>query len=150
MARSSRTFKKSELLKVTKIPNHTFQHWFDRRVIPLSSDDDPGNGKGKPRRFSTRTITKLAIAHKISLVGIPANMAVALAAKFTDTPQYGRPIGGLFPVGVTYIIATPDGVASVTNVKPEGDVSHLLQDATIVVNVNQIISKINLELGIIK
>jgi hypothetical protein len=150
MARSNRTFKKSELLKATKIPNHTFQHWFDRRVIPLSSDDDRGDGKGKPRRFCTRTITKLAIAHKISQLGIPANIAVTLASKFTDEPQNGRPVGSVFPVGSTYILATPDGIASVVNVKPEEDVGFLLRDATITVNVNQIISSINLELGIIK
>jgi hypothetical protein len=35
-------------------------------------------------------------------------------------------------------------------VKPEEDVSQLLQEATIVVNVNQILSAINFEIGIIK
>jgi len=74
---------------------------------------------------------------------------VSLATKFSDEPQHGRPLGGLFPVGETYIIAT-GGVGSVVSVKPEEDVSALLQDATIVVNVNKIISAINFEIGTIK
>jgi hypothetical protein len=146
---ANRTLKKLDVLKAIQIPNQTFQHWFDRRVVPLSGEDVPGDGKGKPRRFGVRTVTKLAIAHKISRLGIPANTAVSLASKFTDTPQHGRPIGGVFPDGLTYILATPDG-GSVVNVKPEEDVSSLLQDATIVVNVNQIISAINFEIGISK
>ena len=46
-------------------------------------------------------------------------------------------------------MAKPDGVASVVNVKPE-EVSRLLEDATLVVNVNQIVSSINFDLGTIK
>jgi hypothetical protein len=147
---ANRTLKKSDVLRATKIPNHTFQHWFDRRVIGLSGDDVPGDGKGKPRRFGLRTATKLAIAHKISQLGIPANIAVTLASRFTDTPQYGRPIGSLFPDGLTYILATPDGAGSVVNVQADEDVSKFLQDVAIVVNVNKIISSINFEIGVIK
>ena len=78
---ASRTFKKSDVLKATKIPNLTYQHWYDRRVLPLSSDDDPGDGKGRPRRFSIRSVFRFAIAHKISQLGIPANLAVRLAVQ---------------------------------------------------------------------
>jgi hypothetical protein len=144
---ANRTFQKKDVLKATSIPNQTFQHWYDRRVVPLSSDDCPGGGKGRPRRFGLRSIHKLAIAHRISLLGVPANLAVSLASKFTDMPQYGRPLGGLFPVGLTVIIATPGGTGTVVNLKPEEDIGTLLQDASIVVNVNEIISKINFEVG---
>jgi hypothetical protein len=97
-----------------------------------------------------RTAKKLAIAHKISQLRIPANIAVKLAEMFTDDSQVGRTAGDLFPIGLTYILATPSGNASVVNVKPEEDVSQLLQEATIVVNLNQILSAINFEIGIIK
>ena len=147
---ATRTLKKADVLKATNISNQTFQHWLDRRVIGLSGDDAPGDGRGRPRRFGIRTITKLAIAHRISKLGIPANIAVTLASKFTDLPQHGRPIGGVFPIGLTYILATPDGSGSVVNLKPEEDISTVLHDATIVVNVNQIISEINFDIGIIK
>jgi hypothetical protein len=147
---ANRTLKKSDVLRATKIPNHTFQHWYDRRVIGLSGDDVPGDGKGKPRRFGVRSVIRLAIAHKISQLGIPANIAVTLASRFSDRPQYGRPIGSPFPNGLTYILATPDGAGSVVNVQFDEDVSKFLQDATIVVNVSQIISSINFEIGIIK
>jgi hypothetical protein len=143
-------YKTAAVVAATKIPIETFYRWLDRRVIPLSRDDVPGNGRGKPRRFCVRTVTKLAIAHRISQLGIPANIAVALASQFTDTPQIGRPIGGVFPGGLTYILATPDGVGSVVNVQADEDIGKFLQDATIVVNVSQIISSINFEIGIIK
>jgi hypothetical protein len=147
---ASRTFKKSEVLKATKIPNHTFQHWMDRRVVRLSPNDYPGDGKGKPRRFSINTATTLAIAHKISLLGIPANKAVTWARQFTEVPQHGRPLGQPFPIGTTYILSSPDGAASVVCVKPEENVGMLLKDASVVVNVNRVLSEINFELGIIK
>ena len=144
------TYKSAAVVAATKIPVETFNRWLDRKVIKLASDDIPGDGRGKPRRFGMRTITTLAIAHKTSLLGIPANTAVDLALKFTDSPQHGRPIGGVFPIGLTYIVATPDGNASVINVKPEEDAATLLQDATIVINVNKIISAINFEIGTIQ
>jgi hypothetical protein len=145
-----KTLKKADLLKAIKIPESTFEHWTDRKVIEPNREDLPGDGRGKPRRFGLRTAKKLAIAHKISQLRIPANAAVKLAEMFTDDSQIGRTAGDLFPIGVTYILATPSGSASVVNVKPEEDVSQLLQDATIVVNVNQILSAINFEIGIIK
>jgi hypothetical protein len=145
-----KTLKKADLLKAIKIPESTFEHWTDRKVIEPTREDSPGDGRGKPRLFGLRTAKKLAIAHKISQLRIPANRAVKLAEMFTDDSQIGRTAGDLFPIGLTYILATPSGSASVVNVKPEDDVSQLLQDATIVVNVNQILSAINFEIGIIK
>jgi hypothetical protein len=98
-------------------------------VIPLSSEDCPGDGNGRPRRFGLRSVYKLAIARRLSLLGIPASLAVSLASKFTDAPQRGRPPGGLFPVGLTCILATPGSTGSVVNLKPEEDIGTLLQDA---------------------
>jgi hypothetical protein len=144
-----KTLKKADLLKAIRIPESTFEHWTDRKVIEPNREDSPGDGRGKPRRFGLRTAKKLAIAHKISQLRIPANIAVKLAEMFTDDSQIGRTAGDLFPIGLTYILATPSGNA-VVNVKPEEDVSQLLQDATIVVNVNQILSAIKFEPGIIK
>lgn len=144
---TSGRYKSAAAVAAINIPKGTFNRWLDRKVIGLAPDDIPGDGRGKPRRFGTRTITKLAIAHRISLLGVPANIAVALASKFTDLPQHRRPLGGLFPVGLTFIIQTPNGTGTVVNLKPEEDIGTLLQDASIVVNVNAIISKINYELG---
>jgi hypothetical protein len=142
--------KKADLLRVTKIPEPTFEHWIDRKLIELNRDDVAGAGKGRPNLYGHRTAKKLAIAHKAVNLGIPANTSVKLAEKFADLPQHGRPLGGLFPEGTTYILVTPDRGASVVNVKPLDDVSHLLTDATIILNVNKIISEINFEIGIIK
>ena len=146
---ANRTFKKKDVLKATNISNQTFQHWFDRRVISLSPEDIPGDGPGNPRRFTEPTIIKLAIAHKISLLGIPANMAVTMASNFTDLPQHGRQHGQLFPIGLTAIVATPDGKSAVMNIMPEEDVTAFLKDATLIVNINEIISNIKFPIGVL-
>ena len=131
-------YKSAAVVAATKIPIETFNRWVDRRIIPLTSDDVPGDGRGKPRRYGLRTAKKLAIAYRISKLGIAPNIAVALATKFTDERQCDRRVGDLFPIGLTYILQTEKGCASVINVKPEDDISAMLQDAAIIVNVNQI------------
>lgn len=147
---ANRTFKKKEVLKAITIPESTFEHWADRKVFGLAPDDFPGDGRGKPRRFCTRTIVKLAIAHKISLLGIPANIAVAMASKFTDVPQHGRPIGQPFPVGRTVLLATPDGVGAIRNIQPDGDLDSLFNtEAAIVVDIGAIVSTLHLRLATI-
>ena len=142
--------KKAELLRATKIPEQIFEHWTDRKLIELNRDDIAGDGKGKPNLYGLRTAKKLVIAHKAVKLGLPASVAVELAKTFTDRPQYGRPLGGTFPEGETYIVATADGITSVVNVKTLEDVSLMLKDATIALNVNQIIKELNFEIGIIK
>lgn len=143
-----RTFKKKEVVEAIAIPESTFEHWTDRKLIGLAPEDIPGDGRGKPRRFSQRTVVKLAIAHKISLLGIPANTAVALASKFTDVPQHGRPIGALFPIGRTVLLATPDGAGTIRNIQPDGDLDSLFKsDSAIVVDIGAIVSNLHMRLA---
>jgi len=144
-------YKSAAVVAVTKIPIETFNRWLDRRVIRLSCDDVPGEGRGKPRRFGLRTITKFAIAHRISLLGIPADTAARLASKFTDEPQHGRPIGGVFPRGRTILLATPDGVGAIKNIQPDGDIDSLLStESAVVVDIGTIISNLTLRLATIQ
>lgn len=139
-----RTLKKSDVLKATDISQHTFQHWLDRRVITLAGDDFPGDGKGKPRRFGLRTISQIAIAHRIASLGVPATTAVNLAAKFTNEPQCGRPIGGLFPRGRTILMASHEGTARVINIEPDSTIDAAMTgDASIIVDVGAILSTIH-------
>jgi hypothetical protein len=145
---ASRSFKKKDVVEAIAIPESTFEHWLDRRVVRLAPHDYAGDGRGKPRRFGMRTMTKLAIAHKISLLGIPANIAVALASKFTDDPQHGRPIGGLFPSGRTVLLATPDGTGVIRNIQPDGDLDSLLKtESAIVVDIDAIVRNLTLRLA---
>jgi hypothetical protein len=144
-------YKSAAVVTATKIPIDTFNRWLDRRVIELSGDDVPGDGRGKPRRFGVRTITKLAIAHPISLLGIPPKMAVSLASKFTDEPQHGRPMGCPFPRGKTVLTVSHGGAACIHNVLPDGDIDSLLNtQSAIVVNIGAIISNLNLRLATIQ
>ncbi|QIG92444.1 hypothetical protein [Bradyrhizobium sp. 6(2017)] len=148
--KASQTLKKADVIKATQINEQTFEHWTDRRVIRLSGEDDPGDGRGKPRRFGMRTITKLAIAHRISLLGIPANMAVTLSSQFVDEPQRGRNIGCLFPTGRTILTATQDGAATIHNVQPDGDIDSILKtEAALVVDIGSIIENLHLRLNTI-
>ncbi|MEH2485770.1 hypothetical protein [Bradyrhizobium sp. AZCC 2230] len=141
-------YKSAAAVAAIGIPKETFNRWLDRKVIGLAPEDIPGDGRGKPRRFSQRTIVKLAIAHKISLLGVPANIAVALASKFTDVPQYGRPIGGCFPVGRTVLLVTPDGAGTIRNIQPDGDLDSLFKaEAAVVVDIGAIISNLHLRLA---
>ncbi len=58
-------------------------------------------------------------------------MAVALACELNE-PQWARPIGGLFSHGRTVLIATSDGIGTIQNVLPDGDIGSLLNtDAAI-------------------
>jgi hypothetical protein len=153
MARTTanQTLKKADVIKATQINEQTFEHWTDRRVIRLSGDDDPGDGKGKPRRLGLRTITKLAVAHRISRLGVPANIAVSLAAKFTDEPQRGRNIGCPFPIGKTIMTATQNGEAVIHNVQPDSDIDSILKcECAIVVDLGAIVENLNLRLEIIR
>ncbi|MGY3588519.1 hypothetical protein ACVIGB_002522 [Bradyrhizobium sp. USDA 4341] len=139
--------KSAAVVAATNIPIETFNRWLDRKVIGLSGDDVPGDGRGKPRRFGLRTITKLAIAHKIARLGIPANIAVSLATKFTDEPQRGREIGCPFPAGRTVMTATLDGAATIHNVSPDGDVDSILKnEAALVVDIGSIIENLHFRL----
>lgn len=147
---ASGRYKSAAAVAAINIPKQTFNRWLDRRIIGLAPDDIPGVGRGKPRRFGMRTITKLAIAHRISLLNVPANTAVTLASKFTDEAQCGRPLGGLFPVGLTFIVVNPGGLGAVVNLKPEEDIGTIIQDASMIVNINAVISQINFEVGIPK
>jgi hypothetical protein len=143
---SSKTLKKSDVIKVTGIPLQRFQHWLDRRVIRLSGEDIPAGGQGKPRGFSQRRTYEIAIAHRISLLGIPAAIAVALASKLNE-PQCGRPIGGLFPRGRTILLSTADGTGTIRNVQPDGDIDSLLNaESAIIVDIGAIVSNVNLRL----
>jgi hypothetical protein len=144
-------YKSAAVVTATKIPIETFNRWLDRRVISLGGDDIPGDGRGRPRHFGRRTITKLAIAHKVSLLGVPANIAVRLASKFTDEPQRGRSMGELFEDGRTILLSTADGSGTIHNVEPDGDLDSLLSaDAAIIVNIGAIISNVNLRLTAIQ
>jgi len=144
---SCKTLKKSGVIKATGIPLQQFQHWLDRRVIRLSGEDIPATGQGKPRGFGKPRVYEVAIAHRISLLGIPAAIAVALAAKFNE-PACGRPLGGLFKTGKTVLIATPDGRGTIHNVQPDGDLDSLLNaDAAIVVDLSAIIFHVNSRLA---
>lgn len=139
-SKSKQTLKKIDVLKATGIAAHNFDHWVDRRIIPLSGDDELAP-RGKPRGYGLRTVLKISIAHRISRLGIPANIAVRLASEFTDKPQAGREIGRPFPCGKTMLIATPDGQGKVVRVQADQNMTEHFQDATLAVDVGQIFNE---------
>ncbi|MCX7308978.1 MAG: hypothetical protein NTZ72_13960 [Afipia sp.] len=139
---AKRTLKKADVLRATEMPLTTFQHWMDRRVISLNGDDTEAKAQGSARRFSQRTIFKLAIAHRIAKLGIPANTAVMLASKFTDEPQRGRELGKPFETGKTIIVAGDRKNGRVVNVQAEEDITSQFREATLIIDVGQIVTKV--------
>lgn len=138
------TFQKKDVLLATQIPITTFQHWTDRRVIKLAGDDVPSNAPGHARRFGLRSIYKIAIAYRISQLGVSANIALTLASKFTDEAQRGRDFGKLYPLGATLLVATPDGTGSIINLQPDQQLTSVLHDDTaLVIDIGRIITKVD-------
>jgi hypothetical protein len=133
-----------DVTKALDISPKMLHRWVERGVINMQASDVHNQGTGNPILYGDRTFTKTAITFEIAKLGVSAKVAAKLAGLFSDTPQHGRPIGGLFRIGKTYIVAT-DGAASVVNVLPEQDISSLLLDATLVININRIISKIGIK-----
>jgi hypothetical protein len=135
-------YKSAAVVAATKIPIETFNRWLDRKVCDA---DDKAHGKGHPRRFSLDCVYKVAIGHALTKLAITPTVAMSLAQKFIE-PQRGRNNGRLFDSGRTFLIATPDGASSILNLQADQDISHYLQDATIIVDLGKIVSTVNARL----
>jgi hypothetical protein len=60
-------------------------------------------------------------------------------------PQRGRDLGRPFDSGRTLLLIT-DGVGKIINLQADQDISSYLQEATIVVDLGQIVSNVNARL----
>ena len=147
MPASAGTLKSAAVVAATNIPMAKLNRWSDRKIITMRSKDKKAGGKGVARGFSLGRIYQIAIAFELTKLKIPAKDAMALAAKFEE-PQRGRELGKLFPLGHTLLVARTDGTGEIVNLPPDGDLQSLFtDDATVVANLNGIISRVTQRLG---
>jgi hypothetical protein len=139
--------KFSAVVTATQIPIETLNRWSDRSLISMRGSDVKAGGKGHPRKFSLARVYQISIAHALTKLSISPSVAMKLAAKFEE-PQRGRALGKLFPLGHTLLVARADGTGEIVQLAPDGDIQSLFtDDATVVVNLNGILSRVNQRIG---
>jgi hypothetical protein len=99
----------SGLSRVTGVRMPTLLRWWDRKTI---ESDLTTSGSGEYRKYDLHTITKVAIAAKLTpLLGVTAGQALAAAAQYTDYGDSNRPPNTLYEFGKTILIHTSTGTA---------------------------------------
>jgi hypothetical protein len=121
----------------------------DRQLIELDHTDNDADGSGRPRKFGSKSIYRIALLHRLARVGLNPKSAAALAATFCDRGQPGRLPGALFPQGRTLLIATADGAGKVINLPPDSFVDDIVaHEVSIIVDVGRILEGVNARLGL--
>jgi hypothetical protein len=138
------SYKISAAARLAGIPVKALTRDLDRDVVKRPGDDKRKNGKGKPRLAKLPTVYYIAIGHALTKVFIPPTKAMDLAELFVK-PQRGRDLGRPFDSGRTLLLIT-DGVGKIINLQADQDISSYLQEATIVVDLGQIVSNVNARL----
>jgi hypothetical protein len=134
-------FKLSDAAKLAGVPIKKMTRDIDRGVIEIQGGEP---GKGNPRRFNLDCIYKTAIGWALARAYVPPKKAMALAQLYFE-PQRGRVLGRPFADGKTLMLVT-DGVGSIINLQIDQDISPHLRQATIVVDIGNIISTVNARL----
>jgi hypothetical protein len=95
------------------------------------------------RMFGPRTAYRIGIVHKLTRAGLAPAAAGKLAGAFLDTPQSGRLAGGLFPIGRTLLIGSPDGGGKILNILPDESADDALGGAEValVVDLGRIVDE---------
>ncbi len=134
-------YKVSAVAKATGISIEVLTRDLDRKVIKIP---EPKPGKGRPRLAGLSTIYVIAIWDALTKVFIPPTKAMDLAELFVK-PQRGRDLGQKFDSGKTLLLIT-DGIGKIINLQADQDISSYLQEATIIVDLGQIVSTVNARL----
>jgi hypothetical protein len=147
---TKRRFRAAHVAAATGANVATVCRYLDRRIVlPDIADIDPG-GSGRHRMFGPRTAYRIALVHKLAKAGLAPAAAGKLAGAFLDTPQPGRPAGGLFPIGRTLLIASADGGGAIVNVLPDETADDAIGGAEValVVDLGRIVDRVNTRLGL--
>ncbi|MFI3904721.1 hypothetical protein [Ochrobactrum sp. S1502_03] len=81
--------------------------WFDRGLIPCSTNDRAADGRATPREISFNTALQIAVATELSSLGFQAKRATRLALAFSDIGKSGRLPAELYSDGKTLLVAYP-------------------------------------------
>jgi hypothetical protein len=134
-------YKVSDAAKAAGVSVKTVSRDIDRGVIEIPGPDP---GKGYRHLLAPPTVCHLAIGYAVVKLSVTPTQAMEFAKTFFE-PQRNRKAGELFASGKTLMLIS-DGACSIVNQQIDEDISTLLQDATIVVDLGKIISNVNARL----
>jgi hypothetical protein len=124
----------------------TLLRWWDRKTI---ESDLTTSGSGEFRKYDLRTITKVAIAAKLTpLMGITAGQALAAAAQYTDFGDGNRTTNTLYEFGRTLLIHTADGT-TIKNCDSDTSIADVLgrpMTPAIILDIGPVINEIDQKL----
>jgi hypothetical protein len=135
------SYRVSDAAKAAGVPVKTVSRDIDRGVIEIPGPDP---GKGHRHLLAPPTIYRTAIGYSLTKLSVTPTVAMAFALKFLE-PQRGRKSGELFKTGRTFLLVS-NGECSIINLAIDEDIFSYLQEATIVVDLNKIISTVNARL----
>jgi hypothetical protein len=135
------SYKISDAAKAAGVPVKTVSRDIDRGVIEIPGPDP---GKGYRHMLAPLTVYRLAIGYALTKLSVPPTAAMDFAKLFFE-PQRGRKSGEIFKTGKTLMLIS-DGMCSIKNLQIDEDISSYLHDATTVVDLGAIISKVNARL----
>jgi hypothetical protein len=132
------SYKVSDAAKAAGVAVKTVSRDIDRGVIEIPGPDP---GKGHRHLLAPPTVYRIAIGYALTKLSVTPTVAMTLAKMFLE-PQRGRKSGKPFESGRTLLLVS-NGVGSIMNLQADEDITAYLQDATIVVDISKIISKVN-------
>jgi DNA-binding transcriptional MerR regulator len=121
--------KIGDVSSATGVPIPTLGRWLDRRTIKQSSSEHHSTGTGDHRTFNRATINQIAIAKKLTELGVSATPANAAASLFTHQPQPGRAANESFKQDRTLLVLRATG-PMVINLPYDADFCDLADHGT--------------------
>jgi hypothetical protein len=136
----------SGLSRVTGVRMPTLLRWWDRGTI---ESELTTSGSGEYRKYDLRTMTKVAIAAKLTpLLGVTAGQALVAASRYTDFGDGNRAANELYEFGKTILIHTSAGT-TIKNIDSDESIASVLgrpMPPAIVLDIGPIIEKVNSKL----
>jgi hypothetical protein len=132
------SYKVSDAAKAAGVAVKTVSRDIDRGVIEIPGPDP---GKGHRHLLAPPTVYGIAIGYALTKLSVTPTAAMSLAKMFLE-PQRALKSGKPFESGRTLLLVS-NGVGSIMNLQADEDITAYLQDATIVVDISKIISKVN-------
>jgi DNA-binding transcriptional MerR regulator len=83
-------YKTGAVSAATGVPAARLERWQDRNTLKPSRHDKGTTGSGDHRLFSRATVNRIAIAKRLTDLGIAAKPANQAAALFDELHQFGR------------------------------------------------------------
>ena len=97
-------YKTGAVSAATGVSAAKLSRWQDRKTLKPSRQDKASSGSGDHRLFSRVTIDRIAIAKRLTDLGIAARPANQAAASFVEPYKFGRTLLVVKPSGGSQIL----------------------------------------------